>query len=62
MDKINKKTEDRNLMAIHKSSDTIPGLPYTCEERIASVRRGTEDILTGRTVTMETLRTKHPRI
>ena len=42
--------------------ERIPGLPYTKEERIASVRRSMEDVRAGRVVTMEELRAKHPRI
>jgi len=42
--------------------ERIPDMPYTKEERIASVRKGMEDIRAGRTVSMEEMRAKHPRI
>ena len=40
----------------------IPGLPYTDEERRESLRNAEEDIRAGRVVTIEELRTRHPRI
>ncbi len=42
--------------------ERIPGLPYTREERIASVRRAETDYAAGRFVSSEELRAKHPRI
>jgi hypothetical protein len=38
--------------------ERIPGLPYTTEERIASVRESMEDYYAGRMVSSEELRTK----
>ncbi|MDR0954687.1 MAG: hypothetical protein LBM20_04810 [Rikenellaceae bacterium] len=41
----------------------IPGLPYTKEERIASVRQAINDYrATGESFSTEELRAKHPRI
>lgn len=42
--------------------ERIPGLPYTEEERIASVHRAEEDYTAGRFKTSEEMRAKHPRI
>ena len=43
--------------------ERIPGLPYTKEERIASVRRSVEDYrTTGKTYTSEELKARHPRV
>lgn len=42
--------------------ERIPGLPHTDEECIASVRQAEEDIRAGRTVSMEEMRAKHPRV
>ena len=36
--------------------ERIPGLPYTQEERIASVRKSMEDVRAGRTITSEELK------
>jgi predicted transcriptional regulator len=41
--------------------EPVPGLAYTREERLASVRRGYEDIKAGRTYTMDEVRVKFPR-
>lgn len=35
--------------------ERIPGLAYTKEERIASVRKGMEDVRAGRTISLEEL-------
>lgn len=45
-----------------KAAGHIPGLPYTKEERLASVRRAEEDYAAGRFVTSEELKAKYPRI
>ncbi len=61
------------LRAVGKSSEgvvsieeenieRIPGLPYTREERMTSVRRAEEDLAAGRFVTSDELRARHPRI
>jgi hypothetical protein len=42
--------------------ERIPGLPYTDEEKIASIRRAEEDYAAGRFVTTDELRVKHPRL
>lgn len=41
--------------------ERIPGLPYTKEERIASVRRSMEDIRAGRVFSAEEVRAMFPR-
>lgn len=49
-------TEERSL---HEEDDIsferIPGLPYTREERLASVRRSEEDFRAGRVISHEDL-------
>ena len=40
----------------------IPGLAYTKEERLASVRCAEEDYAAGRFVTSEELKAKYPRV
>ncbi len=42
--------------------ERIPGLPYTKEERIASVRRSMEDIRAGRVYSAKEVRAMFPRI
>ena len=43
--------------------ERIPGLPYTDEEKIASVRRAMEEIKDGaRSYSIEEMRARHPRI
>lgn len=70
---INENTEEgRSLMnvirALRRSSDAVVRICDDTddaafkEERIASVRKGMEDIHAGRTVSMEEMRAKHPRI
>ncbi len=56
---IEEDEEDDELAAL--PFEKIPGLPYTRLERIASVRRGMEDIRAGRTKTMEEVRAMFPR-
>jgi len=41
--------------------ERIPGLPYTDEERIASLRRAEEDIRAGRVYSAEEVRAMFPR-
>ncbi len=49
---------------VHEDADfePVPGLPYTKEERIASICRAEEDYAAGRFVTTDELRAKHPRL
>jgi len=45
-----------------KKFEQIPGLPYTPEERIAAIHKAEEDYNSGRFVTSDELRKKHPRL
>jgi uncharacterized protein YehS (DUF1456 family) len=53
----NEKALNEISSFVHKSVDEdferIPGLPYTREERIASVRRAVDDIRAGRVISNE---------
>jgi len=42
--------------------ECVPGMPHTPEELRASVHRSEEQYAQGRTVTVEQLRAKHPRV
>ncbi|MDL2251416.1 hypothetical protein LJC12_01035 [Odoribacter sp. OttesenSCG-928-J03] len=42
--------------------ERIPGLPYTREERIATVHCAEEDYIAGRYKTSEEMKAKHPRL
>ena len=42
--------------------EKIPGLPYIPEERITAIHKAEENYNSGRFVTSDELRKKHPRI
>jgi hypothetical protein len=57
--------EDDDVDAVLNSMPfaKIPGLPYTKEERIASVRKAMDDYrATGMGLTNEEMRARHPRL
>ena len=45
-----------------KAFERIPGLPYTDEERIASVREAMQDVRAGRVYSAEDVRAMFPRL
>ena len=46
----------------HEAFERIPGIPHTPEQLREAVRRSEEQYAQGRTVTIEQLSAKHPRI
>ncbi len=62
----NEKVLSEILSLVRKSANVdfkqTPGLPYTQEERVASIQRAEEDYAAGRFVTSEELKAKHPRV
>jgi hypothetical protein len=56
------KGVEKVTMKKDKPVEKIPGLPYTPEERIDSVRRSIEEYrTTGKSFSTDELRAKHPR-
>ena len=56
---IGNKTKKANAEEVF---ERIPGLAYTQEERIASVRKSMEDVRAGRVYSAEQVRAMFPRV
>lgn len=57
-----KKMRIKAVPVQNKTTERIAGLPYTKEERIASIRRAEADYAAGHFKTSDELKAKHPRV
>jgi len=57
-----KVIDNKRKANVEEVFERIPGLAYTQEERIASVRKSMEDVRAGRVYSAEQVRAMFPRV